>query len=84
MVGDSCNCRGDPIFEEGEYHPIAIIEPEVVEATGVVGHGEGKKKKRKKNSDQHRIGLVHLRAHFKAVIWHAWMMWFILNVEEKR
>ncbi|KAL2630611.1 hypothetical protein R1flu_015297 [Riccia fluitans] len=73
----------DPIFEEGEYYPIAITVEAVVEAVGAVGQIEGKKKKRKKNMDCHRVGLIHRRVHIIIVIWHAWMMWFVLNVEEK-
>ncbi|KAL2634940.1 hypothetical protein R1flu_006419 [Riccia fluitans] len=43
-----------------------------------------KKKKRKKNLDRHKIGLVRLRATINAIIPHAWMKWFVLNVEEKK
>ncbi|KAL2635048.1 hypothetical protein R1flu_006527 [Riccia fluitans] len=80
MIADSGNHRDDPIFEEGEYHPFAIV----VESVGAARPGEGKKKKRKKNSDQHRVGLVCLIAHINAAIRYAWMIWFILNVDKKR
>ncbi|KAL2612829.1 hypothetical protein R1flu_024521 [Riccia fluitans] len=75
MVGDSGSCKKDPIFEEGEYHPIVVeAVVEAVRAEGPSGQGEGQKKKRKRNVDHGRLRLVRLRAHINAIIRHKWMM----------
>ncbi|KAL2633229.1 hypothetical protein R1flu_004708 [Riccia fluitans] len=84
MVGGSGSSGGNRIFKEEEFCPIVIVEKEVIEAVGVARQDEGKKKKTKKNSDWHRVALTRLRAHMNIVIRHARMMWFILNMEEKR
>ncbi|KAL2635066.1 hypothetical protein R1flu_006545 [Riccia fluitans] len=70
-------------LRQGKYRPIAIVTVLVVEVLGVASQDERKNKKRKKNPDSHRIGLVHLRATINAIICHAWMKWFVLNVEGK-
>ncbi|KAL2612139.1 hypothetical protein R1flu_023831 [Riccia fluitans] len=81
MVGDTSSRKGDHIFKKGEYRPFPIAVEQVVEAGG---QAEGKKKKRKKNSEWHKVGHDRLRAHINVVIRHTWMMWFILTMEEKR
>ncbi|KAL2621877.1 hypothetical protein R1flu_002082 [Riccia fluitans] len=81
MVSDNGNRRGE-VFEEVKYHPIAIVV--VVEATGAIGQSEGQKKKRKRNQDCHKVGLVCLRVTINVVIRPAWMKWFVLNLEEKK
>ncbi|KAL2610855.1 hypothetical protein R1flu_022547 [Riccia fluitans] len=86
MDGSSGSRKDDHIFEEGKFRPIAIVVKQILEAAGADGgkKAEGKKKKRNKNSKRHKDVLIRLRAHIYAIIRHAWMMWFILNVEEKK